>query len=101
MDLDDRPDPEPDPEPDEFDPHSLGPEVPSVDTEEIDVPVDLRRAFWSVVAMVNVGLLAVSLGAMLVGFRGAWETGVPLVGVGVVAFAWAYYRYRSFVEDEG
>lgn len=80
-------------QPDEDD---LTPDPPEPDK----IPADLQRTFWSTVAAANVGLLATSLGAMLVGFRGQWGKGGALVIVGVAALGWTYYRFRAFKNRE-
>lgn len=75
--------------------------APAVDIDaETEVPPDLRRAFWSLVATINVGLFATSLGLMLIGFRGEWRNGgiAVLLGAGVLALAG--YRYRRYQRDE-
>lgn len=68
------------------------PEPPRPD----EIPADVRRTFWSVAGTTNVGLLAVSLGVMLVVFRGEVVVGGGLVAVGIGALLWAYYKYRRF-----
>lgn len=73
-----------------------GPDPPSPEA----VPADVRRAFWSVVGGVNVGLLAGSLGVMLVWFRAEWATGGGLVALAIAALLWSYYRYRRFEASE-
>jgi hypothetical protein len=79
-------------EPKEFDPDSLGPDIPDSSPtlgESIgasaDVPEELFRAFWAAVLFFNVALAALSIGAMLIYFRGDYGTGVPVLLVGVVA----------------
>ncbi|WP_335999561.1 DUF7322 domain-containing protein [Halorientalis halophila] len=90
---------EPDPEAD------FGPDVPEVDVPEVDipeppdpsdsdVPEDLLRSFWKLVAIFNVALLAVSLGPMLAVFRGEWVNGGLVFAVGVAFFAYGYARYQ-------
>lgn len=59
-----------------------------------DVPSDLRRAFWTIVALANVSLFAVSLGVMLLVFRGQVAAGGASLVVGVAALALAVRRYR-------
>lgn len=62
--------------------------------EEADVPPDLRRAFWTIVVLANVGLFAASLGALLLVFRGQVAAGGASLLVGAVALALAVRRYR-------
>ena len=89
-------------EPDEFDPDSLGPDPPdstrslreSLGATE-DVSDDLFRAFWASVLLLNVALAALSIGAMLIYFRGDYETGAPVLLIGTVAaLATARYYWR-------
>jgi len=89
-------------EPDEFDPDDVGPETPdSTPTlresfgAAADVSEDLFRAFWASVLFLNVALAALSIGAMLVYFRGDYASGGPALLVGTVAaFATARYYWR-------
>lgn len=66
---------------------------------DADVPGRLRARFWVVVAVVNVGVLAAALGAMLVAFRGDWGRGGPLLLVGGLLLARAYQRVRAFERE--
>jgi hypothetical protein len=103
-------DPWPD-EPAEFDPQSLGPGVPEAPeapeapdpaSGDVELSGDLVRAFWAAVLFTNVGLLGVSLGPMLVLFEGRTDTGITAFLVGVLALAFAYRRYRGYVDrDDG
>ena len=93
-------------EPDEFDPGSLGPEIPSVDVPggesvEIDSDADevLLRTFWGSVISLNVAMAAVPLGLMFIYFRGNWELGGLAVAVGLVAGAATYRFYHVFRKD--
>lgn len=87
-------DPEADDEPEpEVD---LAPSVP----DETDAPEGLFRAFWSLVATINLGLFAASLGLMLMGFRGDVRNGGAVFLLGVAALAYAGYKYRQ-VRREG
>lgn len=91
-------DPWPD-EPDEFDPDSLGPEVDipeAPDPSEVDISGELFRTFWLIVVMANVGLLATSLGVMLVAFRGEFRQGGLVFLIGVIALLFGYRRYRNY-----
>lgn len=79
-------------EPSEFDPDSLAPDPPgaaggtrnSLSAAE-DVPEGLFQAFWASVLLLNVALAALAIGAMLIYFQGAYETGTLAVAVGAVA----------------
>lgn len=68
--------------------------------DESEVDPELFRTFWGVVAAANLGLLAVSLGFMLIGFRGEWRNGGILFFVGVAAFWWGWIKYRSYMSTE-
>jgi hypothetical protein len=90
-------------EPDEFDPHSLGPEVPSAPdptSDDVDVPPELARAFWAAVLFANVGLLGVSLGPMLILFEGRVDAGLVSFLVGVLGLVFAYRRYRGYMNRD-
>lgn len=94
-----------DPEPD---PPSLGPGPPEVDVPEVetsdalagDVDPELARTFWRLVLVLDVGLLAVALGAMFVYFRGNWERGLALAGFGVAVLAYGAVQYRRYRADD-
>ena len=95
-------------EPDEFDPDSLGPETPDaeLDVEEsfeaaADVDEELFRAFWGAAVFLNVAVAALALGAMLVYFRGDWETGGGALLVGVVAALFTARFYLGYTRDGG
>jgi len=62
--------------------------------DESEAPAEVRGAFWSLVAVFNAAILAISVGAMLVGFRGRWELGSALIVVGALAFAVGVHRVR-------
>ncbi|WP_435345503.1 DUF7322 domain-containing protein [Haloarchaeobius sp. HRN-SO-5] len=65
-------------------------------TAEGSVPGELQRRFWVLVLAFNAALLAGSLGAMLVVFRGDWTTGGRLLLAGAVCFGYGYYRLRTW-----
>jgi len=46
----------------------------------------------------NAALLAVSVGAMFVAFRGRWEFGGVLIVAGALAFAFGVHRVRTVKE---
>lgn len=103
--VDESPDWREDPEPD---PPSLGPEVPSVDVPEVEVPgtdpetggvdvdVDTAKGFWRLVLIFDVALLALALGPMFVYFMDDWRRGGMLIGFGALAFLYGVARYREF-----
>jgi hypothetical protein len=89
-------------EPEEFDPDSLGPETPTAEdlipatpSDDVDVDPAVERLFWWLVLVFNAALLALSLGVMFVLFQGQYAFGGQLTLVGVVLFAYGYYRYRN------
>ena len=99
-------------EPDEFEPDSLGPDPPD-STRSIreslgateNVSDDLFRAFWASVLLLNVALAALSIGAMLVYFRGDYGTGGPVLLIGTVAAlatARYYWRFKTgrYTDDD-
>lgn len=83
-------------EPEEFDPDDIGPEPPDA-TSNIDSRVkaslgatadiddEVFKAFWGSVVFLNVALAALSIGTMLVYFRGDWAMGGPALLIGAVA----------------
>lgn len=80
--------------------------VPSVDVpdsepdEETPIDGDLQRAFWATVVLVNVAVAGVSIGAMLVYFRGNLVVGGGAIAVGAFSLVRAYYFYRDFRDSE-
>jgi len=86
-------------EPDEFDPSSLGPDVPEAPSApEGAANNEVTGLFWKLVAVFNIALLALSVGPMLAYFEGRVELGVRVTLVGVIAFAYGYFSYRRFVK---
>jgi hypothetical protein len=74
----------------------LAPDPPTVpDTSTNEVDADLKKRFWSLVLVFNVALFGMSLGAMLVGFRGRWEVGGAIFAVGAFAFLRGWWGYRQ------
>ena len=59
------------------------------------------RTFVFVSVLIQVGLVAGSLGLMLVAFRGQWSLGVALAGVGLTAFVLAALLYRRYRAARG
>ena len=75
-------------------------EIPNSEPDEdTEIDGDLRTAFWATVVLVNVAVAGVSIGAMLVYFRGELLVGGGAVAVGLLALVRAYYFYRDFRED--
>ena len=74
--------------------------IPQVETDESEVPRDVKQTFWIVVLVVNAAVLAVSLGVILVVFTGDLTRGGTLLAGGLVLFGLAYRRYRRFIAEE-
>jgi len=76
------------------------PEAPAVgdDLEENlgEADDEVVRTFAISVLLTNVAVLAVSLGLMLIYFRGQWRLGGGLVVVGVLAQLRMYMHYREW-----
>jgi hypothetical protein len=93
-------------EPDLPDPDAMGPRVettePDVpepeipDIEDVDVPQELFVAFWTVVAMANIALFGVTVGALVIVAFGEWLLGAGGIGVGVAAGLVGYRRYEGY-----
>lgn len=64
-----------------------------------NVPKELFRAFWGLVAVFNVGLFATSLGVLLVAFRGEWVFGGAVLTTGLASLAYGLHRYRVYRAD--
>ena len=80
-----------DPYPEPGDP-SESLEIPTAD----GAPKELFRAFWGLVALFNVGLFGLALGALLVAFRGDVLVGGALLGIGAVTTGYGLHRYRVY-----
>lgn len=90
-------------EPDLPDPDAMAPEVPSTEPdldlpemEDVDVPQELFVAFWTVVAMANIALLGITVGALVIIAFGEWLLGTGGIGVGVLAGLVGYRRYKGY-----
>lgn len=89
-------------EPEEFDPDSLGPDPPSVpepSASPSDADPETRGLFWILVAVANIALIAVSLGAMFIVFQGWWTLGSQLLIAGGILCTYVYYRVKKFHSD--
>ncbi|QLD86654.1 hypothetical protein HWV23_13265 [Natronomonas halophila] len=95
-------------EPEGFDPEDLGPDTPdptaNVDSrvkESLGATADMEeglfRAFWGAVVFLNTALAALSIGAMLVYFRGDWAMGGPALLVGSIA---AVFTVRFYLKGK-
>ena len=74
-------------------------DIPSVSTDETDVPSDILQAFWALVLVINAALFVVSIGTLLLVFEGDVTRGGTLIAAGLVLFGLAGRRYRSFRAD--
>lgn len=94
---------EPDPESKYSDPATELPNIPEAPKPlpESEVDTDLKVAFWSTVLVFNVALLALSLGLMLVYFRGQLRLGGGLFALGVFSAAHGYLKYRKYDDQYG
>jgi len=84
-------------EPAEFDPESLGPDVPSPSGG--DYQGDTTGLFVKLVIVFNVALMALSLGPMLAYFEGQVDLGVRIFLVGLIAFGYGTFRYVQFERE--
>jgi hypothetical protein len=73
------------------------PRAPRSNLSGRNVPPEVARSFWAAVIFANAGLFGVSLGLMLIGFRGQWFWGGGLLVGGLLALLRTYLEYRSFV----
>ena len=81
-------------EPEEFDPSSLGPDVP--EPPDGDANSEVTSLFWQLVVVFNIALLGLSLGPMFAYFEGDIDLGLQLTAGGAILFAYGYFRYRRF-----
>lgn len=58
-----------------------------------EVPPDIQRGVWGLVAVFRIGLFALALGPMMMLFRGEWNYGGFIAGIGVVTCAYGVHRY--------
>ena len=87
---------------DEFEPDRPGPKIDipeTPDLSDIDASSNVAQTFWLVVVMVDIGLLAISLGIMIVVFRGQLRFGASVFAIGVLALLLGYRRYRNYKND--
>lgn len=69
---------------------------PDLSPENIEVGSETSQHFWAAVFLANVALGGVSIGLMLIGFRGDWQVGGVLVLVGLLAGVRVRSVYRQF-----
>lgn len=79
---------------------STAPESPEPDPDEIEVDPLTKRYFWQAVALANVAVAGVGVGALLVVFTDAWELGGGLVLVGLLAGIRTHRLAKRFQADE-
>lgn len=91
-----QPNPESDPESRWDDPENDLPRIPTPDTDETDVDPEILETFWRSVVLANVALFGISLGPMLIYFRGQWRFGLAAVAIGSIAGFRVYQHYRAF-----
>lgn len=95
-------------EPEEFEPENLGPEAPDTSSnidsrvkDSLGATADMEegvfRAFWGAVVFLNTALAALSIGAMLVYFRGDWAMGGPALLIGTIA---AGFTIRFYLQGK-
>jgi hypothetical protein len=80
------------------DPPSSAPEIHESIDAGTDVSDGLFRAFWASVLLLNVALAALSIGVMLIYFRGEFRAGLLAVAIGAVAAAATgryYWRVKT------
>jgi hypothetical protein len=68
-----------------------------LDGENVDSAT--AQHFWGAVVLANVAVAGVSLGVMLIGFRGQWTVGGALILGGLLAGYRTYSVYRRFRAD--
>ncbi|MEF8825756.1 MAG: hypothetical protein V5A34_03800 [Halapricum sp.] len=83
-------------EPEEFEPDSLGPEIPTPPASPSDADSEVRGLFWVLVLVANVALLTASLGIMFIVFQDRWALGTQLTLAGVILGLYVYYRVYRF-----
>lgn len=64
--------------------------------DDADVPRELMRAFWGLVAVFNVGLFATAVGALLIGVAGRVELGGVILVIGLVSLGYGLVRFREY-----
>jgi len=80
--------------------HDL-PRVPEPAVEEKDVDPEILGMFWRSVVLANVSLFGLSLGPMLVYFRGQWLWGGTAIALGALTGVRVYHHYRAFERRHG
>lgn len=77
---------------------TLPPEIPEAPEPPpaTEASEELQKMFWSVVVLLNLAILAASLGVLYVIFRGRLQLGGGLVLVGLLGGLHAYRLYRRY-----
>lgn len=65
-------------------------------TPQTPIPPDLTRAFWTLVVIFNISLLAITLGILLALFRNHLILGAILTLLGISLGAYGYQRYTHY-----
>lgn len=87
-------------EPDEFDPSSLGPDVPEAPSPPDGAAnSEVAGLFWKLVVVFNIALLGLSVGPMLAYFEGQVDLGLRITALGALLFGYGLFRYRQFVRE--
>ena len=60
-----------------------------------DAPPELRRAFWSIVVILDVAMVATALGILVIAFEGRWLLGGAILAIGLLGFGESYRRVRA------
>ena len=84
-------------EPDEPGPGDVGPSIPEApDTASAkDADPTVQNLFWSLVVIFNVAIVAVAVGAMMVGFGTHPTLGLQVLLAGLIVAGYGLYRYRE------
>ena len=83
-------------EPDEFDPASLGPDIPSTSDSGTPENPEAVELFARLVIVFNAAVLALAVGPMFIFLQGRVELGLQIFLLGVLIFAYGTYRYYQF-----
>ncbi|WP_276300617.1 DUF7322 domain-containing protein [Halorussus lipolyticus] len=81
----------------------LGPDPPSVpdlSQNEDEADPELKKQFWSLVLIFNVALFGMSLGLMVVGFRGRLQVGGAIFLAGAFAFLRGWRQYQKVTDGD-
>jgi hypothetical protein len=66
----------------------------------VDIDPEQSRLFWASVVLANIGLAGISLGPMLIYFRGQMLVGAGVTLVGVASLARVYTMYQEYKTHE-